>query len=84
MAKSTSDRKKTVCPISREEFRKHAPPMLPVTLNGATLVAVKKEFETRSLGYNVNARYTLEIAGKAVEFQVGMNVTAVGSKELPV
>ena len=74
--------KKTVCPISRAEFRGNAKPT-SVTIAGSPLVADVKEFSTGSLGWYLNGKITVEIAGKPVSVQIGMNMTIVGSKELP-
>ena len=74
--------KKTTCPINRAEFRSHAKP-LGVTIGDKQYQAVVKEFSTGSLGWNVNDKMTMEIGGKVVSVQIGMNLTIVGSKELP-
>jgi hypothetical protein len=74
--------KKSMCNISRAEFREHAKP-LPVTIGDRQYQAVVKEFSTGSLGWNINDKVTVEINGKPVVVQVGMNLTIVGSKELP-
>jgi hypothetical protein len=73
---------KTTCPITRAEFKANAKP-LSVTIGDRTYNAVPKEFSTGSLGWNVNDKLTLEIGGKSVTVQVGMNLTVIGSKELP-
>lgn len=73
---------KTTCPISRSEFRTKAKPV-NVTINGVAFPAIVKEFSTGSLGWNINAKTTIEIEGVAVPVQVGLNLTIVGSKELP-
>jgi hypothetical protein len=73
---------KTVCPISRSEFKANAKP-LSVTIGERTYNAIPKEFSTGSLGWNVNDKLTLDIGGKVVTVQVGLNLTIVGSKELP-
>jgi hypothetical protein len=74
--------KKTSCPISRGQFRAHAKP-ITVTIGDRNFTAGVKEFSTGSLGWNVNEKTTVEIDGKAVSVQIGMNMTIVGSKELP-
>jgi hypothetical protein len=74
--------KKTVCPISRAEFRSGAKPT-SVTIAGVPLVADVKEFSTGSLGWHLNGKMTIEINGQPVAVQIGMNLTIVGSKELP-
>ena len=68
--------------ITRSEFRNHAD-ALPVVINGAPHTAVVKEFSTGSLGWNINGKLTLPVNGKAAECQVGLNLTLIGSKELP-
>jgi hypothetical protein len=71
----------TVCPITRQEFLEHAKE-LPVQLDGVSLTAEVKEFSTRSLGWNINAKDFVTINGKKVKVQIGLNITFVGSKEL--
>jgi hypothetical protein len=74
--------KKSSCPITRAEFREHAK-SLTVKIGEREYKAIPKEFSTGSLGWNVNEKMTVEINGKEVTLQVGMNLTVVGSKELP-
>lgn len=74
--------KKTTCPISRAEFTSHAKPMT-VKIGEVPLQAEVKHFSTGSLGWYLNGKTTIEINGKAVSVQIGMNMTIVGSKELP-
>jgi len=74
--------KKTACPISRAEFAKDAKP-IEVQIGDKKYTAVPKEFSTGSLGWNINDKITLDIGGKLVTVQIGMNLTVVGSKELP-
>jgi hypothetical protein len=74
--------KKTSCPISRGQFRAHARP-ITVTIGDRTFTAGVKEFSTGSLGWNVNDKTTVEIDGRPVTVQIGLNLTIVGSKDLP-
>jgi hypothetical protein len=74
--------KKTNCPISRAEFRTQAKPVT-VTIAGVPLVAEVKEFSTGSLGWYLNGKTTVEVNGTPVSVQIGLNLTIVGSKELP-
>ena len=74
--------KKTHCPISRHEFRAAAKPVT-VTIAGVPLAAEVKEFSTGSLGWYLNGKTTVEINGTPVSVQIGLNMTVVGSKELP-
>lgn len=74
--------KKTACSITRADFNAHAQP-LEVTIAGIPMVADVKEFSTGSLGWNTNTKVTLRVGEKPVNVQVGLNITIVGSKELP-
>ncbi len=74
--------KKSNCPITRPQFRAKAKPV-EVTIGGRPYTAVVKEFSTGSLGWNINEKTTVEIDGIPVTVQIGMNLTIVGSKELP-
>jgi hypothetical protein len=73
---------KTNCPITREQFHSGAK-AVPVTIGGSTMLAEPKEFSTGSLGWYLNGKTVIEINGAAVSVQIGMNLTIVGSKELP-
>ena len=73
---------KTACPINRQEFKSGAKPV-PVKIGESTLLADVKEFSTASLGWYLNGKTTIEVAGKPVTVQIGLNLTIVGSKELP-
>ena len=74
--------KKTICPISRVEFMEKAK-TLAITIDGVAMQAPPREFSTGSLGWNLNNKTTMEIGGQTVTVQIGMNVTLVGSKDLP-
>ena len=73
--------KKTTCPISHTEFVTNAKPVT-ITIGDQKLQAEVKEFSTGSLGWYLNGKTTVEIDGKPVSVQIGMNLTIVGSKEL--
>lgn len=73
---------KKTCPISRQLFRDAAKP-IPISIGGQTVVAGVKEFGTGSFGFYANGKVVMEIGGVAHTFQLGMNLTAVGSKDLP-
>lgn len=74
--------KKTSCPISRTDFRAKAK-AVTVTIGDQRLVAEVKEFSTGSLGWYLNGKTTIDIDGTPVSVQIGLNLTVVGSKELP-
>jgi len=73
--------KKTTCPITREQFREGAK-AVEITINGIPLLAEVKEFSTGSLGWYLNGKTTIQVAGTPVAVQIGLNLTIVGSKEL--
>ena len=73
---------KTNCPISRADFRARARPVT-VTINGVPMQAEVKEFSTGSLGWYLNGKTMIDVGGTSVSVQIGMNLTIVGSKELP-
>jgi len=70
------------CPVTRAEFREQAQPV-KVEINGIPMMAEVKEFSTGSLGWYLNGKTVIEVGGKQVSVQIGMNLTVVGSKELP-
>jgi hypothetical protein len=74
--------KKTSCPITRAEFRDKAQEII-VKIGDREYKATPKEFSTGSLGWNINDKITIDIGGKSVTLQIGMNLTVVGSKDLP-
>jgi hypothetical protein len=73
---------KTTCPITRAEFRDSAREV-KVVIGDREYTAKPKEFSTGSLGWNINDKVTIDIGGKPVTVQIGLNLTIVGSKELP-
>jgi hypothetical protein len=74
---------KTQCAVTRSEFRQHAQD-LPMQLGDLKdLSAGVKEFSTGSLGWNLSEKRDLQLNGHTVKVQIGLNVTIIGSKELP-
>jgi hypothetical protein len=47
------------------------------------MIAEPREFSTGSLGWNINGKLVVQIGETPVTVQVGLNLTLVGSKELP-
>jgi hypothetical protein len=64
--------------ITRERFLAEAEP-IEVTINGVPFVATVKEFSSGSLGWYLTGK--MAIGGQSV--QIGLNLTVIGSKELP-
>jgi hypothetical protein len=73
---------KTNLSITRAEFREQAKP-IEVVINGVPMLAEVKEFSTGSLGWFLNGKTTAKLGDKSVTVQIGLNMTIVGSKELP-
>jgi hypothetical protein len=73
---------KTNCPITRKQFTEGAKPVR-VVINDVPLIAEVKEFSTGSLGWYLNGKTSIDVNGTPVSVQIGMNLTIVGSKELP-
>lgn len=73
---------KKKCPISRVEFTEHAD-ALTLELAGQPMLAEPKQFSTKSLGWHAGGKVNLVVNGKPVPVQVGINLTVIGSKELP-
>ena len=68
--------------ITRADFRESAQPV-KVVINDIPMMAEVKEFSTGSLGWYLNGKSTIRINDKPVSVQIGLNLTIVGSKELP-
>ena len=73
---------KTTCPITHQQFVDGAKPV-EVLINGNKMTAHPKEFSTGSLGWYLNEKMDVEVDGHEVKVQIGLNLTIVGSKELP-
>ncbi len=73
---------KTVLALTREQFRTHAQPMT-VVINGKEYQVPRKEFSTGSLGWYLNDKIDITIDGVPAKVQIGLNLTLVGSKDLP-
>ncbi len=73
---------KTICPVSRNQFVEGAKPV-EVIIDGNKFSASVKEFSTGSLGWYLNGKTSVQINGVPVAVQIGLNLTIVGSKELP-
>ena len=54
---------KTSCPITRTDFQGKAKPV-SVTIANVPFVAEVKEFSTGSLGWYLNSKVTLDVAGR--------------------
>ncbi len=77
------------CPVSRAQLRTKGPASLTVKFfaaDGTEVgggVALRKSFESGSEGYYFGDKITVPVDGSPIRFQCGVNITAVGSKELP-
>jgi hypothetical protein len=70
------------CPVSRAQFVKDAKPLV-VTIDGINMLAEIKEFSTGSIGWFLNGKMPVKVGDQPVNVQIGLNMTIVGSKELP-
>ena len=73
---------KSACPVTRAEFLNDAK-QVEITINGIPMTAEVKEFSTGSLGWYLNGKANVKVGDKSVSVQIGLNLTIVGSKELP-
>ena len=71
---------KTSCPVSLSQFLEKAE-ALKVVINGQEMHAEVKQFSTGSFGWYMNQKLTVQIDGKPVQVQIGMNMAVVGSKD---
>jgi hypothetical protein len=77
--RATPGRKRTECPVSKDKFLGSAKP-ITINVNGQSMVATPKEFATGSFGFYANQKLVFEVDGEQVGFQVGLTITAIGSK----
>jgi hypothetical protein len=70
------------CSIERERFKSSAKP-IQVEINGTPFLAQVKEFSTGSFGWNLNSKGTFQVDGVPVNVQIGLNLTVIGSKDVP-
>ncbi len=73
---------KTTCPITRKQFTETAK-AVEVVIDGTKMIAAAREFSTGSLGWNISNKMTIMVGDAPVTVQVGLNLTIVGSKDLP-
>lgn len=74
--------KKTACPVTRAEFHQNAK-HITVVFEGVPAVLLPQDFKTGSLGWMHNGKVAIKVGDKMVTCQIGLNITVVGSKELP-
>jgi hypothetical protein len=74
---------RTPCPITREQFRAQAARVLPLTINGVPFEVPVKEFSTGSLGWYVNGKTAVDVAGVVVGCSVQVQIVLNNSKDLP-
>jgi hypothetical protein len=84
-----AEQSKRVCNIGRSEFKVAAKPLVAdIRAHGdgekqASVVLSPKTFSTDSYGWYGNGKVTLVVGDKAVDVQVGLTFTIIGSKEMP-
>lgn len=73
--------KKTVCPVTREQFAEEARPLM-ANVGGTPIGVPVKEFSTGSLGWYQQGKITIDLGGVPVVCQCAISLQIVGSKEL--
>lgn len=77
--------KATKCAVTKEQFLKHAKPiLLRGTMDGQEFVLTLgvKEFSTGSFGWGASGdKGVLTIDGTPIKVQLGANFTVIGSKD---
>ena len=73
---------KRTCPITRDQFSTKAKDRT-ASIDGQAFVAAVKEFSTGSLGWYASTKMTFLVDGVPTDCQVGLQITLIGSKELP-
>jgi hypothetical protein len=81
-ATATSTVRKTSCPVTRQQFSSTAK-ALTVAISGQPLAASPKQFSTGSFGFYANGKVSVLVDGVPVQCQVSLNITVIGSKDLP-
>ena len=66
--------------ITRDLFREKAEALV-VRVGDTPILADAKEFSTGSFGWFAGGKGVIEVDGKPVQVQIGVNVTVIGSKE---
>lgn len=79
---------KTPCPVTRQEFRSKAKVLHltitdPETKASQTLILTPREFSSKSLGWGLSDKVTLQCGDIAVRCQAGCNFTIVNSADTP-
>lgn len=66
--------------LPREKFAKVAKPKV-VTIDGVNYTAeIRANSPDKSYGWNISQKVTVEVDGEEYDFQLGFNLTLIGSK----
>ena len=66
---------------TKTQFLQSAAP-LPISINGTPLTAAPKQFSTGSVGYFVNGKVPVTLAGgQVITLQISGSFTVIGSKD---
>ncbi len=68
--------------MTKDQFGQSAKP-LRVLIDETAVLANPKRFSTGSVGWNANAKTQIIVNGEALEIQVGINLTVIGTKNQP-
>jgi hypothetical protein len=70
---------KAKCPLTKDEFLGAAKAVAVKLGDSVLLGAAPREFASGSFGYYAGGRVTMMVGDVPVDFQVGINITAIGS-----
>lgn len=73
-------RPKTPCTISREEFAAKAG-AVEIIVDGHVLTAEPKMFASGGFGWYVGGKVSMDVGGRKLLCQLGLNLVAVNSKD---
>lgn len=79
MAKAKKPTEPKPIQITKEDFTKGAKPM-QVTIGSTTITLSPKDFSTGSFGWFAGEKVVVEVEGKPIKCQLGLNLIVVGSK----
>jgi hypothetical protein len=68
--------------MTKEQFGQSAK-LLRILIDESPIFAFPKRFSTGSIGWNANGKTQIVVNGEALEVQIGINLTVIGTKNQP-
>jgi hypothetical protein len=68
--------------MTKDQFGQSAKP-LRILIDEMAILANPKRFSTGSVGWNANGKTQIVVNGEALEIQIGINLTVIGTKNQP-